>query len=244
MMQSSSPLPILVVDDDAVSRMVLVGILKRLPGVDVIEAADGLEAWERLEQGLRPVICCTDVHMPRLDGLGLVRKAKAHPILRFMTVVMIAGEPDRDTVRRAREQGVAGFIVKPFSAADARAAVERILREALASRAEEPCVTRSRLNVDAATLSSMLALLREDVESTREQVAAGRPVHERESHALRLAGACKTLGIMRAAALLGGVRGLQVPTADVLLVFDEVVDMVRSQQGRASGSPAEVRRVA
>ena len=109
MTPNSSPLPILVVDDDAVSRMVLAGILRRLPGVEVVEAADGQEAWERLEQGLRPVICCTDVQMPRLDGLGLVKKAKAHPILSSMTVIMIAGEPDRDTVRRAREQGVAGF---------------------------------------------------------------------------------------------------------------------------------------
>lgn len=241
-MANISPMQLLVVDDDAVSRMALVGLLKRLPGVEVVEAVDGQDAWDKLAQGLRPAMCCTDVHMPRLDGMGLLKKAKAHPVLSFMPFVMVAGEPDRQTVQGAREQGVAGFIVKPFSAADTRASVERILREVAAARAEATAVTRARLNVDAATLANMLDLLRQDVEATRAQVAAGRPAHEREAHASRLAGACKTVGLIHAATLLGTVRGAQVATADVLVVFDEVQAIVRAQQAQAPSAPAEVRR--
>lgn len=243
-MVNPSLMPLLVVDDDAVSRMALAGLLKRLPGVEVVEAVDGQEALDLLTQGLRPAICCIDVHMPRLDGLGLLKRLKAHPVLSHIPVIVVTGEPDRQTVQGVREQGVAGFFVKPFTAADARAAVERILRETQLARAEAPAATRARLNLDAATLGNMLDLLRQDIERTRAEVAEGRPAPQREAHASRLAGACKTVGLAHAATLFGVIRGAQVATADVLVVFDEVLSLVNAQQRSASMPSAEIRRAA
>ena len=85
-MSNPPPTQILLADDDAVSRLALAGLLNRLPGVDVVECVDGQDAWDRLQQGLRPLVCCTDVHMPRLDGIALLKKVKAHPVLAHMPV--------------------------------------------------------------------------------------------------------------------------------------------------------------
>ena len=64
---------ILIVDDDEISRLVLASLLRRMPGVgEVVEAFDGEDAWGKLQEGFRPVLCCCDLMMPNLDGVGLL----------------------------------------------------------------------------------------------------------------------------------------------------------------------------
>lgn len=119
---------ILIVDDDAVSRMALAGLLERLPDVDIVEADDGEVAWNLFQKGLRPALCCTDIRMPGLDGLGLLQRIRAHPDLANLPIVMITGDADRASLQQALAQRADGYIIKPFTGPDTRAAVERLLR--------------------------------------------------------------------------------------------------------------------
>lgn len=119
---------ILIVDDDTVARTALSGLLARLPDVDIVEADDGLAAWQLLQHGLRPALCCTDIRMPGLDGLGLLQRIRTHPELARLPIVMITGDADRASLQEALAQRADGYIVKPFAGPDTRAAVERLLR--------------------------------------------------------------------------------------------------------------------
>jgi CheY-like chemotaxis protein len=70
---------VLVVDDDVVSRMVLMHLIDSCGSFDIVEAEDGADAWQQLEAGLRPAICFCDLRMPRLSGMELLQRVKATP---------------------------------------------------------------------------------------------------------------------------------------------------------------------
>ena len=71
---------ILLVDDDPITRLALGRILRDV-ATELVEAEDGEQAWALLQQGLRPLVCCCDVAMPRLDGIGLLRRAAGDCVL-------------------------------------------------------------------------------------------------------------------------------------------------------------------
>jgi CheY-like chemotaxis protein len=72
---------VLVVDDDVVSRMMLMHLVDSCGKYDILEAEDGADAWRQLEAGLRPAITFCDLRMPQLSGTELLARVKAHPDL-------------------------------------------------------------------------------------------------------------------------------------------------------------------
>ncbi|UUZ51638.1 response regulator [Massilia sp. B-10] len=104
----------LIVDDDAVARMALSDLLSGYDMFDLVEADDGEAAWTLLEDGLAPVICFCDVRMPRMSGLELLQKIKAHPALATLPFVLVSSASDRDTVLQAVKLGAVGYLLKPL----------------------------------------------------------------------------------------------------------------------------------
>src|SRR5688572_4297841 len=96
---------LLVADDDGVARLVLARTLEGL-GAEVLQATDGEAAWALLAGGLRPALCCCDVHMPRLDGMGLLRRARRHPVLKDLPFVLVSSAADHGTLDDAVAAGV------------------------------------------------------------------------------------------------------------------------------------------
>jgi len=117
---------ILVADDRAVSRELVRNVLES-SGYEVIEAGDGVEALEltRLEH---PDVIILDLHMPRLDGFGVIEALRredefaAVPILALTASAMVG---DRE---RALAAGFTGYVAKPIRLAALRSEVERLLR--------------------------------------------------------------------------------------------------------------------
>lgn len=105
---------VLIVDDNDIMRTVLRSIL-RTHEYDVVgEARNGIAAVEMASR-LKPEIICLDVMMPEKNGLEALCEIKAaRP---HVSVVMITGNADPDTVQEAIMNGAVGFIVKPFNAA-------------------------------------------------------------------------------------------------------------------------------
>jgi CheY-like chemotaxis protein len=117
---------ILVVDDNAVSRELLLYVLKPL-GHEVVEAASGLEALERIAEE-RPDAVLLDLDMPGLDGYGVLREVRRQPDwagLRVVAVTAYAMQSDRD---KALAAGFAGYVTKPINAVHIRKYVEDLLR--------------------------------------------------------------------------------------------------------------------
>ncbi len=213
---------ILVVDDDSASRMVLAGLLGTIPSAQVVLAADGNEAWQMLEQGQRPDVCCSDIRMPELDGLQLMDRARQDPVLALMPFVLVTSATDRATVDTALRKGVAGYILKPFNGVETRAAVLRVIRESNARRAESPAVARRRLQLGQEEFARRVDALRTDVEG----LVADAQLQGHDAMA-RVRTACLTLGLWHAAALLEPLAKDGAAQDTAPLVLAEVVRMVQ-----------------
>lgn len=118
---------VLVVDDVAANREVLEGHLVEL-GYDVRQARDGVEALEAIDLE-EPDLVLLDIDMPRLDGLTLCRRLKAHPLRRLVPVVLITALADRGTRLRGLAAGADDFLTKPFDARELLVRCRVLLRD-------------------------------------------------------------------------------------------------------------------
>lgn len=229
MNSSPSSTKVLIVDDDVISRVALAGVLRRVNGLEVVEASDGLAAWQLLEEGLRPRVCCTDLGMPGLDGLGLMDRIRAHPILNDLPVVLITGTADRETVLAAMQRGAAGYIVKPFVAADTLGTLQRVVRAAQMSVAEQPAATRSRLQQDAGGLARLLATLRDQASQLGACVSQSPDPASVQPQLESLRTGCLTLGLWRAAELIQGTPALADDPVGAPVILAEVAHHAADQ---------------
>jgi two-component system chemotaxis response regulator CheY len=116
---------ILIVDDSASVRQV-VGITLRGAGYDVIEGRDGQDALSKL-QGQKVHLIVSDVNMPNLDGIGLVKAVKALPNYRFTPIIMLTTESADDKKREGQAAGAKAWVVKPFKPEVLLNAVQKLI---------------------------------------------------------------------------------------------------------------------
>ncbi|RLB63399.1 MAG: response regulator [Deltaproteobacteria bacterium] len=103
---------ILVVDDSETVRQVLQLTLVNA-GFDVVEAEDGLEALDKMSHHSVDMMI-TDLNMPKMDGLELIKKVREDGTHRFTPIVMLTTESSEEKKQAGREAGASGWIVKPF----------------------------------------------------------------------------------------------------------------------------------
>ena len=106
---------ILVVDDSSTVRQ-QVSLALQQAGFATLEAADGREAIVTLDgqRHIDMVVC--DVNMPNVNGIEMVEQVKAKPRHAKLPILMLTTEGSPALIRRAREAGAVGWIVKPFDA--------------------------------------------------------------------------------------------------------------------------------
>ena len=126
-MQSGSPRGrVLVVDDEANARDALVELLAQ-EGYETEGAADGQEALEKIEAH-EPEVVLTDLQMPRLDGLSLLKRAKpAHPEVAFVVMTAFGSI---DTAVEAIRAGADNYLTKPLDLDALTALVARAMEKA------------------------------------------------------------------------------------------------------------------
>jgi two-component system, chemotaxis family, chemotaxis protein CheY len=116
---------ILVVDDSQsmrqVQKLVLAGA-----GYEVLEACDGRDALAKLGSNAVNMIL-TDLNMPNLDGMGLIRGVRGHPVHRMTPIVMVTTESAENRMKEGKAAGATGWMVKPFTPEQLLAVVKRVL---------------------------------------------------------------------------------------------------------------------
>ncbi len=149
---------VLVVDDDVVSRMVLMHLVDSCGEFDVLEAEDGQQAWDMLQQGLRPAVVFCDLRMPRMSGMELLQKIKADAALSALPFILVSSATDQETVTEASASGVTGYIVKPFQVDQVRVHLAAYAEpvSGAAFEVESPQATQQRLGIDAERLLAYL----------------------------------------------------------------------------------------
>jgi len=116
---------ILAVDDSASMRQMVSFTLKGA-GYDVIEAADGVEALNIARtKGVNLVI--TDVNMPNMDGISLIKQLRMLPSYKFTPLLMLTTEASSEKKQQGRAAGATGWIVKPFNPDQLLNTVKKVL---------------------------------------------------------------------------------------------------------------------
>jgi len=137
---------VLVVDDNADMRSYLAGLLGT--GYRVRTATNGLQALRAVADRL-PDLVLTDVMMPELDGLGLVRALRADPVTALVPVVVLSARAGPEAATDGLEAGADDYLTKPFSAGELRARVRANLELDRTRRTSEE-LERSRALLDQA----------------------------------------------------------------------------------------------
>ncbi|MCL4235164.1 MAG: sigma-54 dependent transcriptional regulator, partial [Deltaproteobacteria bacterium] len=184
--------PILVADDEPNMREALELTLARM-GFDVTLATDGQEALARLHSSDPFRLLVTDVNMPRVDGMEVLREAQR--IRPAMPVVVITGFGTISNAVEAMKLGAADYIVKPFTAEALEAAVAKHLDQvatpmvAAAKSEERPFITKDTKTARVLAIAQSIAksdatVLIEGESGTGKEVLA-RFIHQHSGRADR-----------------------------------------------------------
>lgn len=114
---------ILLVDDSATMLMSLKSSLE-IAGFKVSTAGDGLQALERIKAA-KPDLMITDINMPRMDGLTLIKEARV--LMRFTPILALTTESQQAKRDEARKLGASGWLVKPVAAAELVKVIKQVL---------------------------------------------------------------------------------------------------------------------
>src|SRR3990167_5822319 len=120
------PSTILIVDDSRTVRTMVRQALEA-DHHQVIEATDGVAALAALDMGPADLVI-TDVNMPEMDGLKLVRALRDRPAYRFIPILVLTTESGDEIKQRGGGAGATGWLVKPFTPEHLRKTVQHVFR--------------------------------------------------------------------------------------------------------------------
>ncbi len=106
---------ILVVDDYNTMRRIIRNLLKQLGFDNVDEAADGGEAFKKMQEKSYGLII-SDWNMEPMTGMELLKQVRADAKLKDMPFIMVTAESKPENVIAAKQAGVSNYVVKPFNA--------------------------------------------------------------------------------------------------------------------------------
>ncbi len=116
---------ILIVDDFSTMRRIIKNLLRDLGFNNTQEADDGTTGLPMLKTGNYDFLV-TDWNMPGMTGIDLLRVVRADPKLQALPVLMVTAEAKKDQIVLAANEGVNGYIVKPFTAQTLKEKIEKI----------------------------------------------------------------------------------------------------------------------
>ena len=111
----SKNLKFLVVDDFSTMRRIVKNLLNDLGYTNTAEAEDGNSALTALAQGSFDFVV-TDWNMPGMTGIELLKAIRADERFKTLPVLMVTAEAKREQIIEAAQNGVNGYIIKPFTA--------------------------------------------------------------------------------------------------------------------------------
>ncbi len=117
---------IMTVDDSSSIRQMVSFTLKEA-GYGVVEAVDGKDALAKIQANTVDMLI-TDLNMPNLDGIGLIKEVRKNPDTRFIPIIMLTTESQNQKRNEGKNAGASGWIVKPFTQEQLLLVVKKVLR--------------------------------------------------------------------------------------------------------------------
>ncbi len=113
--------------DDSPSMRKMVAFTLTGAGYQVLEAVDGQDALEQAQKQQVDLVL-TDQNMPRLDGLGLIRKLRALPNYKDTPILMLTTESSDLMKQAGKTAGATGWLVKPFDPARLLEVIQKVIK--------------------------------------------------------------------------------------------------------------------
>jgi PAS domain S-box-containing protein len=164
---------VLVADDNRTNRRILEGMLKRweMNSTSVPAGEDALTALSSaLEAGEPYKLVLTDMHMPKMDGFGLIERIRQNPELSTAVIMMLTSAGHRGDALRCQELGVAAYLLKPIRQSELREAIARVLG-ASEQNGVIPLITRYSLG-DAVEPTAVLRVLVAEDNAVNQRLAS------------------------------------------------------------------------
>lgn len=117
---------ILIVDDSATMLMSVKSTLE-MNGFKVETAKDGVQAIDKLKTGVKPDLIITDINMPNMGGLDLIKNVRTLPGFRFTPILTLTTESQTAKRDEAKKLGATGWLVKPVSGPDLVKVIKQVL---------------------------------------------------------------------------------------------------------------------
>ena len=117
---------ILIVDDSATMLMSVKSTLE-MNGFCVVTASDGMQALVKLKGGIKPDLIITDINMPNMGGLELIKNVRALPGFRFTPILTLTTESQAAKRDEGRKLGATGWLVKPVSGPDLVKVIKQVV---------------------------------------------------------------------------------------------------------------------
>ena len=105
---------ILIADDSATMRAMLVSVVESVGDYHIVEASSGFEALRLLPRGHIDLIL-TDINMPDINGLELISYLRNNPNYKNIPVFIISSEGNAKDIEKGKRLGADEYVVKPFS---------------------------------------------------------------------------------------------------------------------------------
>ena len=116
----------LVVEDSPMMRQLIVFALSRVKQLKVTEAGDGVAGLKKLAESKFDIIL-TDINMPIMDGLKLVKRVRTDPTHKETPIIVISTEGAEEDMARAMQLGANAYITKPIQGPQVIAKVKELL---------------------------------------------------------------------------------------------------------------------
>ena len=117
---------ILIVDDSALMLSSVKGNLE-MAGFKVESAEDGVKAMAKLKGGLKPDLIITDINMPNMNGMELIKNVRALPGFRFTPILTMTTESQAEKREEGKRLGATGWLVKPVGGTDLIKIIKKVL---------------------------------------------------------------------------------------------------------------------
>ena len=104
---------VMVVEDSPTMRQLICYGLRRVEGMVVVEAADGVDGLAKLAE-IKPDVIVTDLNMPNMDGFAFIENIRARPDLKTIPIIILTTQGALPDQKRAQELAVTTFVTKPI----------------------------------------------------------------------------------------------------------------------------------
>ncbi len=213
-MARDSKSTILVVDDDLATRRLESLILKRA-GYEVTEAEDGRHAAESMRESPVDVVV-SDILMPVMDGLELLRTLKGSPATESVPVILCSSVSEQASVHEALQLGISGYILKPIVARQLLQKVSAAEKHVVPVL-EDPSYTMHKLGLDVSEFQELLFIMIEDGKKRLKEIGTQLEVgdfDEFEAFSKSLGASAANFGALALSRVVEQAQ-VAIPAADI-----------------------------